>query len=123
MQLVLKVVEATPFKTQSYLTTPVQVWPASTVMSKPTFSVLTPLSSILVGASNRFGVLRLTLVKPASCRAVTVPKSNVGYDGSNDANAAIEDLAHAGLRHDVEALIVSVCDSPTMVPFASEDIC
>ena len=46
----------------------------------------------------------------------------IGYDGSNDANAAMEDLAHAGLPHDVEALIVSVCDSPTVTPFAREDI-
>lgn len=46
----------------------------------------------------------------------------IGYDGSNDANAAIEDLAHAGLPHDVEALIVSVCDSPTVAPFASHDV-
>ena len=46
----------------------------------------------------------------------------IGYDGSRDANAAIEDLAHAGLAHDVEALIVSVCDSPTVAPFASHDV-
>lgn len=46
----------------------------------------------------------------------------IGYDGSNDANAAIEDLAHAGLPPDVEALIVSVCDSPTVAPFARHDV-
>jgi hypothetical protein len=75
---VLKVVEATPFNTQSYLTTPVQVWPGSTVMLKSTFRDLTPVvGSILVGASNRFGALRLTLVKPASCKALTLPKSKV----------------------------------------------
>jgi nucleotide-binding universal stress UspA family protein len=46
----------------------------------------------------------------------------IGYDGSNDANAAIEDLVHAGLPHDVEALIVSVCDLPAVAPTASHDV-
>ena len=43
----------------------------------------------------------------------------IGYDGSRDADAAIEDLVHAGLPHDVEALIVSVWDSPAVPALAS----
>lgn len=46
----------------------------------------------------------------------------IGYDGSSDADAAIEDLVHAGLPDDVEALLVSVWDSPTVAPFASHDV-
>ena len=46
----------------------------------------------------------------------------IGYAGSNETKAAIEDLVHAGLPHDIEALIVSVCDSPTVAPFASHDV-
>jgi len=46
----------------------------------------------------------------------------IGYDGSSDANAAIEDLVHAGLPYDVEALLVSVWDAPTVAPFASHDV-
>ena len=46
----------------------------------------------------------------------------VGYDGSSDANAAIDDLVNAGLPHDVEALVATVCDSPTVVPFAGYNV-
>ena len=46
----------------------------------------------------------------------------IGYDGSSYADAAIEDLIHAGLPHDVEALIVSVADSPTVAASTSHDI-
>lgn len=46
----------------------------------------------------------------------------IGYDGSSDANAAIDDLVHAGLPQNVEALIVSVSDSPTVAPFAGYDL-
>jgi nucleotide-binding universal stress UspA family protein len=46
----------------------------------------------------------------------------IGYDGSSDANAAIDDLVNAGLPDNVEALIASVCDSPTGPPFASHDV-
>jgi hypothetical protein len=74
---VLNVVEATPFNTQSYLTTPAQVWPGSTVTSKLTLRNLTPPEVILVGASNRFGAFRLTVEFPPFCEAVTVPKSKV----------------------------------------------
>lgn len=38
----------------------------------------------------------------------------IGYDGSSDADAAIADLAHAGLSPEVDALIVSIWDSPTV---------
>ncbi|HKR21894.1 MAG TPA: universal stress protein [Pyrinomonadaceae bacterium] len=38
----------------------------------------------------------------------------IGYDGSTDASAAIDDLVHAGLPREVDALIVSVSDSPTV---------
>ena len=46
----------------------------------------------------------------------------IGYDGSHDANAAIEDLTRAGLPANVEALITTVCDSPIVPPFASHDV-
>lgn len=46
----------------------------------------------------------------------------IGYDGSTDAVAAIDDLVHAGLPHDVDALIVSVSDSPVVAPFAGYNI-
>lgn len=46
----------------------------------------------------------------------------IGYDGSTDANAAIDDLVHAGLPHNVDALVASVWDSPTVPPFASHDV-
>ena len=46
----------------------------------------------------------------------------VAYDGSSDANAAIDDLVNAGLPHDVEALVATVCDSPTVVPFAGYNV-
>ena len=38
----------------------------------------------------------------------------IGYDGSEGANTAIDDLRKAGLPHDVEALIVSI--SEVMMP-------
>jgi len=76
-QLVLNVVDVIPFSTQSYLTTPVQVWPASTTRSKLTLSDLTPDGSIDVGPSNRFGVFRLTVEFPPFCKATTLPKSKV----------------------------------------------
>jgi len=46
----------------------------------------------------------------------------IGYDGSSDADAAIEDLVHAGLPHDAEAMIVSLWDSPTATAFANHDV-
>ena len=46
----------------------------------------------------------------------------VGYDGSSDANAAIDDLVNAGLPYDVEALIVTVSDSPAVAPFAGYNV-
>lgn len=46
----------------------------------------------------------------------------IGYDGSRDANAAIEDLTRAGLPPDVEALIATVSNSPIVPPFASHDV-
>ena len=46
----------------------------------------------------------------------------VGYDGSSDAEAAIEDLGYAALPDDVEALIVSVSDSSTVAPLAGHDV-
>jgi nucleotide-binding universal stress UspA family protein len=41
----------------------------------------------------------------------------IGYDGSEPADAAIRDLARAGLPRDVEATVLSVADLPTEVPF------
>lgn len=46
----------------------------------------------------------------------------IGYDGSSDADAAIEDLVHAGLPHDVEALIVSVWDSSAIAAVGSHEV-
>ena len=46
----------------------------------------------------------------------------IGYDGSSDADAAIEDLVHAGLPHDVDALIVSVWDSLTAPALSGNDV-
>ena len=42
----------------------------------------------------------------------------IGYDGSEQADAALDDLRRAGLPRDAEALIVSVADSamPLSVP-------
>ena len=43
----------------------------------------------------------------------------IGYDGSENANAAIDDLQRAGLSHDVEAIVLSVADAflpPTVDP-------
>lgn len=41
----------------------------------------------------------------------------IGYDGSEPADAAIRDLARAGLPSDVEAAVLSVADLPTEVPY------
>jgi nucleotide-binding universal stress UspA family protein len=46
----------------------------------------------------------------------------IGYDGSSDADAAIEDLVHAGLPHEAEVLVVSVTDLPTAVTTPSHDV-
>ena len=43
----------------------------------------------------------------------------IGYDGSESADAALEDLRRAGLPHDVEAVIVSVGE--IMMPPSSAD--
>ena len=40
----------------------------------------------------------------------------VGFVGSSDANAAIDDLVNAGLPHDVEALVATVCDCDQTLP-------
>jgi hypothetical protein len=43
----------------------------------------------------------------------------IGYDGSEHANAAIDDLERAGLSQDVEAIVLSVADAflpPTVDP-------
>ncbi|MCE3240603.1 MAG: hypothetical protein K0Q83_1110, partial [Deltaproteobacteria bacterium] len=43
----------------------------------------------------------------------------IGYDGSEHADAAIDDLQRAGLPQDVEAIVLSVADAflpPTVDP-------
>lgn len=45
----------------------------------------------------------------------------IGYDGSSDADAAVEDLAKAGLPDDVDALIVSVVDAQMIPALAASD--
>ena len=46
----------------------------------------------------------------------------IGYDGSGYADAALADLQRAGLPPDVEALVVTVGDTPLVPPFASHRI-
>lgn len=47
----------------------------------------------------------------------------IGYDGSEHAGAALDDLRQSGLPRDAEALIVSVADSamPLSVPGIAEN--
>ncbi len=45
----------------------------------------------------------------------------IGYDGSMDANDAIHDLRQSGLPKEVEALIVSVEESPIVPPLARQE--
>ena len=44
----------------------------------------------------------------------------IGYDGSEYADAALDDLRHAGLPRDAEALIISVAEGVTLSPAVSE---
>lgn len=46
----------------------------------------------------------------------------IGHDGSSYADAAMVDLARAGLPKNVEAVIVTVGDAPLVAPFASHRI-
>jgi nucleotide-binding universal stress UspA family protein len=46
----------------------------------------------------------------------------IGHDGSSYADAAVDDLQWAGLPADVEALVVTVGEEPTVAPLASHDI-
>lgn len=46
----------------------------------------------------------------------------IGYDGSSDADVAIESLVDAGLPDNVEALIVSVSDAPAVAGAAGYDV-
>lgn len=46
----------------------------------------------------------------------------IGYDGSMDANDAIHDLRQSGLPKAVEALIVSVEESPIVPPLAGQKV-
>jgi nucleotide-binding universal stress UspA family protein len=46
----------------------------------------------------------------------------IGYDGSSYADAALEDIRRAGLPSEVEALVVSVGDAPTIPPLASHEV-
>ena len=46
----------------------------------------------------------------------------IGYDGSSYADATIADLQRAGLPTDVEALVVTVGDTPLVASFASHRI-
>ena len=46
----------------------------------------------------------------------------IGYDGSSYADAAIADLQRAGLPTDVDALVVTVGDTPLVASFASHRI-
>ena len=46
----------------------------------------------------------------------------IGYDGSGYSDAAIDDLRRAGLPSEVEALVVSVGDSPIIPPLASHKV-
>ena len=46
----------------------------------------------------------------------------IGYDGSSDADTAVDDLRRAGLPNDVEALVVSVEDTPTVPEFVSHEV-
>ena len=45
----------------------------------------------------------------------------IGHDGSNYADAAIEDLQRAGLPDQVEALVVTVGEPPVVFPLASPE--
>jgi len=46
-------------------------------------------------------------------------KLMIGYDGSESADTAIHELGRAGLPAEVEAIVLSVADLPTAVPFAN----
>jgi len=46
----------------------------------------------------------------------------IGYDGSSYSDAAVDDIRRAGLPSEVEALVVSVGDAPTVPPLASHDV-
>ena len=43
----------------------------------------------------------------------------IGYDGSDSADTAIRELERAGLPAEVEAIVLSVADLPSEVPFAT----
>ena len=43
----------------------------------------------------------------------------IGYDGSDCARAAIQDLARAGLPKRAEAVVLSVADLPVQVPYGA----
>lgn len=46
----------------------------------------------------------------------------IGHDGSSYADAAVDDLARAGLPSEAEALVVSVGEAPIVPPFASHQV-
>jgi nucleotide-binding universal stress UspA family protein len=53
---------------------------------------------------------------------VSNTKLLIGYDGSNYADTAIDDLQRAGLPTEVEALVVTVGEAATVPPFASHEL-
>jgi nucleotide-binding universal stress UspA family protein len=52
----------------------------------------------------------------------TKPKILIGYDGSESADAALDDLTHAGLPHNAEVQILSIAEWLSPAPASSSEI-